>query len=88
MKPTHWLRALYFSLGAGAAVGTYAAVQRSVWRGTADVARAHGTMAPPKNEQPEPLFGPAVRANIARGWNKAVDSTLGALARELGKRGI
>ncbi len=48
----------------------------------------YGTLPEAQHDAPEPLFGPKARAVVARRWNEAVDGTLGALARELARRGI
>ena len=55
------------------------------------VATQWGTYQPSTTaaeERKELLLGPRARATMAREWNRLVDNTLGALATELGKRGI
>jgi hypothetical protein len=54
------------------------------------VAQAWGTFPPAdkQQQQPEQLLGPKARATLAQQWNDLIDSTLGRLATELGKRGI
>ncbi|GBF89645.1 hypothetical protein Rsub_02363 [Raphidocelis subcapitata] len=91
IKPTNALRAFYFSVGVAAAGAAYGATQRGLWSGAAAVARAHGTLPPPPPPPPgsnEPLFGARFRSWAAAKWNDGVDSTLGRLAKELGKRGL
>ncbi len=88
VKPTNVLRAFYFTVGAAAAAGAYAATRRSLWGGAAGVARAHGTLPPPAKQPDDPMFGARFRAWAAGKWNGAVDATLGELAKELAKRGL
>ncbi|WIA11708.1 hypothetical protein OEZ85_011804 [Tetradesmus obliquus] len=89
VKPSAVIKALWFSVGTGAAYAAYLKLHKDLWTGAKQVAQAHGTLPPQQpQQQPERLFGPAARATLAAQWNGLVDDTLGRLAQELGKRGI
>lgn len=94
VKPTTALRVFYFSAGAACAAGGYAGMKRVIWssarvsaaelRGGAATAGAAATAT----AEEEPLLGPKARGALGARWNALVDSTLGELARALGRRGI
>ncbi|MEW5306465.1 MAG: hypothetical protein WDW38_007407 [Sanguina aurantia] len=82
-------RVFSFSAGLGVAALTYIFIQRSLWSGTASISGKYGlTMASQRKAEEELFFGPRTRALMVRSWNRAVDSTLGAAATELAKRGL
>lgn len=82
-------RIFSFSAGLGAAALTYISMQRLIWSGTASISSSYGhALVSQRNAEEELFFGPRTRALMVRGWNRAVDSTLGATATELAKRGL
>jgi hypothetical protein len=95
VKPTTALRVFYFSAGAACAAGGYAGMKRVIWssarlsaaelRGRGEGVAAGATTAATEEE---PLLGPKARGALGARWNALVDSTLGELARALGRRGI
>jgi len=93
VKPTTALRFFYFSAGAACAAGGYLGMRRVVWAGACASA---GEFAPAPVESgagaagaaEDPLLGPKARGALGARWNALVDSTLGELARALGRRGI
>jgi len=90
-NPNNAVRVFYFSLGVAAALAGYNEMRRVTWAGAREVATQWGTYQPSTTaaeERKELLLGPRARATMAREWNRLVDNTLGALATELGKRGI
>lgn len=77
---------------AGVAASAYAFVdtQRLIWRSAAEDCRSFRALPAlqQRSSEQEAFFGPQTRALVVRGWNKAIDNTLGALATELAKRGL
>jgi hypothetical protein len=86
MNPTAQ-RGLALGAGLAAATGAYFYIYKTLWSGVTNVAESYGTLPPYQREEPSPLFGPKARADMARSWNKLVDSTVGQLAAEAARRG-
>ncbi|CAI5458432.1 unnamed protein product [Closterium sp. Yama58-4] len=84
-------RVVGMASGVGAAVAAYWGCKLAVWRSTAATGRAIANQtappAPPPLETSVQLFGPSFRHSVARSWNTAVDSSLGALAAALSRHG-
>jgi hypothetical protein len=75
--------------GALAAALLFVDTQRLIWRSAADNCRSFGTFQPlNRNLDEETFLQPKTRALAVRSWNSFVDSTLGALATELARRGM
>lgn len=88
VSPATWVRLFGFGSGVAVAGVLYIDTQRLVSRSAADVARKYG-MAPVSAESlPETFLGPKTRALLVCTYNKVVDTTVGALATELAKRGV
>lgn len=89
IKPSSVVKAVWFSIGTGAAYAAYYSIHKDLWAGARQVAEGHGTLLSPHPQQaPELLFGPAARALLAAKWNQLVDDTVGRLAQDLGRRGL
>lgn len=94
VKPTTALRVFYFSAGAACAAGGYLGMSRVIWasaRASAGELGGAAAKRPGGGEratEEEPLLGPKARGALGARWNGLVDSTLGELARALGRRGI
>lgn len=88
IKPTNVSRITAFTAGMLTAGAAFFTIERQLWKGTAAVAQEYGAPKPaPRDVDTELFFGPRTRALLVRKWNQAVDSTVGAAAAELAKRG-
>lgn len=89
LSPPRLQRVCGWALGAAAGGAALVAVQRTLWRGTADVALAYGYL-PSRSSLPgvdASVWGPRSCAYLAQSWNRGVDGSLGQLAKELARRG-